>query len=70
LGKYNLYLGAGFSGDRLNTLYKEMLDEDAILRELSVLLSRYANERQLGERFGDFAVRTGVVKPSQSVTVY
>lgn len=67
---YNLYLGAGFSGDRLNTLYKEMLDEDGILKELSVLLSRYANERQSGERFGDFAVRIGVVKPSQSVTVY
>ena len=58
IGRYNLYLGAGFSGDRLNTLYKEMLDEEGILKELSVLLSRYANERQPGERFGDFTVRT------------
>jgi sulfite reductase (NADPH) hemoprotein beta-component len=70
IGRYNLYLGAGFSGDRLNTLYKEMLDEEGILKELSVLLSRYANERQPGERFGDFTVRTGIVSPSQSVTVY
>lgn len=70
IGRYNLYLGAGFSGDRLNTLYKEMLDEEGILKELSVLLSRYANERQPGERFGDFTVRAGIVSPSQSVTVY
>ena len=47
-----------------------MLDEEGILKELSVLLSRYANERQPGERFGDFTVRTGIVSPSQSVTVY
>lgn len=70
LGRYNLYLGAGFAGERLNTLYKEMLDEPAILEELSTLLSLYAEEREAGERFGDFVVRAGIVAPSQAVVSY
>ena len=26
-GKYNMYLGGSFNGDRLNKLYKENIDE-------------------------------------------
>ena len=62
LGRYNLYLGANHAGERLNKLYREMLDEDGILRELSPLLAAYAAERRPGEGFGDFVVRTGVVR--------
>ena len=61
-GRYNLYLGASHAGERLNKLYREMLDEDGILRELSPLLAAYAAGRAPGESFGDFVVRTGVVK--------
>ncbi|WP_430813570.1 NADPH-dependent assimilatory sulfite reductase hemoprotein subunit [Carboxylicivirga sp. RSCT41] len=68
-GKYNLYLGAGFAGERLNTLYKEMLGEEEILQLLDPLFGQYAKERKGKERFGDFIVRTGVVDPSQSVSV-
>ena len=39
-----------------------MLDEDGILRELTPLLAAYATSREAGESFGDFVVRTGVVK--------
>ncbi len=60
-GKYNLYLGASFTGNRLNRLYKEMIDETAILSELQKLFSLYANERAEGEKFGDFVVRKGIV---------
>lgn len=60
-GRYNLYLGASFNGDRLNHLYKEMLTEANILYELSNLFSLYADKRLQGERFGDFIVRQGVV---------
>jgi sulfite reductase (NADPH) hemoprotein beta-component len=60
-GKYNLYLGASFTGNRLNKLYKEMLDEKGILEELQKLFSLYANEKGEGEKFGDFVVRKGVV---------
>ncbi|HEX3010005.1 MAG TPA: NADPH-dependent assimilatory sulfite reductase hemoprotein subunit, partial [Bacteroidales bacterium] len=38
-GKYNLYLGASFTGTRLNKLYKEMLDEQGILEELQKIFS-------------------------------
>lgn len=62
LGHYNLYLGAGFVGDRLNSLYKETLSEAQILSELRPLITDYANERNKGERFGDFIIRKGVVK--------
>jgi sulfite reductase (NADPH) hemoprotein beta-component len=60
-GTYNLYLGASFAGDRLNQLHRENIGEAEILRDLSGLFRRYAAERTAGERFGDFAVRAGLV---------
>ena len=56
-GRYNLYLGGDHEGERLNRLYKENLDEAAILKELDVLFWLYKKERVGGERFGDFALR-------------
>ena len=70
MGKYNMYLGASFNGDRLNTLYKEMLTEEDILRELSDLLPRYAEERQNGEHFGNFVIRKGIVVAQTVVRQY
>jgi len=67
LGRYNMYLGAGFTGDRLNTLYKETLSEDEIIEELKVLLARYANEREKGEKFGDYVGRVGIIEHQKSV---
>lgn len=61
-GKYNLYLGAGFQGQRLNKLYRENINEEQILSELTPMLHRYAKEREQGERFGDFVIRAGYVK--------
>lgn len=61
-GKYNMYLGAAFDGSRLNKMYRENIGEKEILSELRVLLSRYAKERFEGEHFGDFTIRTGIVK--------
>lgn len=61
-GKYNMYLGAAFDGSRLSKMYRESIGEEEILSELSMLLSRFAKERQEGEHFGDFVVRDGVVK--------
>jgi len=69
-GKYNLYLGAGFTGNRLNTLYREMLNEQEILQELSGIIAAYAEERKAGERFGDFTVRKGLVQAGQLVNVF
>ena len=60
-GHYNLYLGAGFAGDRLNKLYRDNIDEEEILSALDPLFARYASERMDGERFGDFVIRIGIV---------
>ncbi|WP_255211019.1 assimilatory sulfite reductase (NADPH) hemoprotein subunit [Methylogaea oryzae] len=60
-GRYNLYLGAGFDGGRLNKLYRESQSEDEIVAALAPIIERYARERQAGERFGDFAIRAGYV---------
>ena len=66
VGRYNLYLGAAFNGERMNKLYKEMLDEDGIVAELTPLLADYAQNRQPAERFGDFSIRRGYVQPTES----
>jgi sulfite reductase (NADPH) hemoprotein beta-component len=65
LGKYNLYLGGGFVGDRLNKLYRENLGDEEIVATLEPILHRYARERNPGERFGDFVIRTGYVKATR-----
>ncbi|MCD8793560.1 NADPH-dependent assimilatory sulfite reductase hemoprotein subunit [Staphylococcus gallinarum] len=60
-GKYNMYLGASFMGDRLNKMYKENIGEAEILESLRPILLQYAKERTEGEHFGDFVVRAGIV---------
>jgi len=66
VGKYNMYLGGGFAGNRLNKLYRENIGETEILEELRPILNRYAKERQEGEHFGDFVIRAGYVKEVRS----
>jgi sulfite reductase (NADPH) hemoprotein beta-component len=63
-GLYNLYLGAAFNGTRLNKLYAEDVDKARMLALLEPMLVRYAAEREDGERFGDFAIRAGYVRPT------
>jgi sulfite reductase (NADPH) hemoprotein beta-component len=60
-GKYNLYFGGGFHGQRLNKMYLENVGEAAILSALDRVLGHYARERKEGEHFGDFAIRAGYV---------
>ena len=61
-GHYNLYLGGNFIGTRLNTLYKETLTEPEILSELQPIIADYAQNRELGEKLGDFVIRKQYVK--------
>jgi sulfite reductase (NADPH) hemoprotein beta-component len=60
-GRYNLHLGGDGRGQRLNRLYRENIDEAAILAALDEAFARFAAERQPQERFGDFAWRVGLV---------
>lgn len=57
LGKYNLHLGGDYQGTRLNKIYKENIDEAAILAELDILFTSFKNEKKENEHFGDYAVR-------------
>jgi sulfite reductase (NADPH) hemoprotein beta-component len=61
-GKYNLYLGGGFHGQRLNKMYLENVGENAILVALEGVLGHYARDRLTDEHFGDFAIRAGYVR--------
>lgn len=61
LGRYNLQLGGDHTGMRLNKIYKESLDETAILKELDQLFGAFARERNPKESFGDFAVRKQLI---------
>jgi sulfite reductase (NADPH) hemoprotein beta-component len=57
-GRYNLYLGGAFDGSRLSKLYTDDLDHDGIVTALDPLFAAYAAERDDGERFGEFLIRT------------
>ncbi|KAJ1827635.1 Sulfite reductase [NADPH] subunit beta, partial [Coemansia sp. RSA 2599] len=61
-GAYNLYLGGGHNGERLNKIYRESVNEEQILELLTPIIKQYALERSEGERFGDFVIRKGIVK--------
>lgn len=68
-GRYDLRLAADFRGQRLNQLYRDNVDEAALLDVLELLFSRYAGERSIGEHFGDFLLRAGVLKPPQKIAL-
>lgn len=63
-GAYNMYLGGGYHGNRLNKLYRSSIKEEEILGIMKPLLKRYAIERNEGEKLGDFVVRIGMIKPT------
>ncbi|KAJ5123217.1 Sulfite reductase subunit beta [Penicillium atrosanguineum] len=71
-GAYNMYLGGGYHGQRLNKLYRSSIKEDEILEIMKDLLKRYAQERNTDgdtpERFGDFCIRAGVIKATTNGT--
>ena len=60
-GRYTLFLGAGFAGDRLGAPYLDNANEAEVLAALNPLFEKFSHERQDAEHFGDFLVRQGVV---------
>lgn len=60
-GKYNMYIGGGAHGQRLNKMLLENVGEEKILATLGEIFRRYARERTPGEPFGDFVIRAGIV---------
>ncbi|MFW7342979.1 assimilatory sulfite reductase (NADPH) hemoprotein subunit [Pollutimonas sp. H1-120] len=63
LGRYDLRLGANFTGERLNIPYRENIAEPEILDTLDGLFGAYAKNRRPDEKFGDFLLRSAVIPP-------
>ncbi len=64
-GAYNMYLGGGYHGQRLNKLYRASIMEEEILEIMKDLLKRYSKERNEGEKFGDWTIRAGIIKETR-----
>ena len=60
LGKYTIFLGGNPEGTRLNTQYRDLVEESDLAGALRDVLQTYVNTRQPGERVGDWADRVGV----------
>ncbi|KAF2129616.1 thiamine diphosphate-binding protein [Dothidotthia symphoricarpi CBS 119687] len=60
-GAYNMYLGGGYHGQRLNKLYRSSIKEEEILEIMRPMIKQYAKERNDGEHFGDFVIRKGYI---------
>ncbi|KAI9667918.1 MAG: hypothetical protein M1821_000738 [Bathelium mastoideum] len=60
-GAYNMYLGGGYHGQRLNKLYRSSIKEEEIVEIMRGFIKRYSLERRDGERFGDWCIRTGLI---------
>ncbi len=67
-GLYNLHLGAAFNGTRLNSLFRESVQEAEILQVLDQLFADYAAGRNEDEYFGDFLYRQGLLSNSSHST--
>ncbi|MRN37080.1 assimilatory sulfite reductase (NADPH) hemoprotein subunit [Neisseria sp. N95_16] len=63
VGRYNLYTGGNREGTRIPRLFKENITEPEILDIINQWVGAWAQSREANEGFGDFAVRSGIVKP-------
>jgi sulfite reductase (NADPH) hemoprotein beta-component len=63
-GRYQLWLGGDTAGMRLNKLWKDVVKDPEIEAELRPVLQRYATERNVGERFGDWCHRSLLAQPA------
>ena len=61
-GKYNLHLGGNRAGTRIPKMYRENISTAEIMQELDSLIGAWAANREPGEGFGDYVIRTGVIE--------
>jgi sulfite reductase (NADPH) hemoprotein beta-component len=61
-GRYAVFLGAGFAGERLGAPFLDNANEAEVLDALAPLLASFADDRHQGEHFGDFLIRSGAVR--------
>lgn len=63
LDRYNLHLGGNRIGTRIPRMYRENISSAEILSILDTLIGYWAKDRQDQEGFGDYLIRTDVIKP-------
>ena len=63
-GRYQLWLGGNASGTRLNKLFKDVVKDPEIETELRPILTRFGQERNNAERFGDWCERVLLQEPA------
>lgn len=56
-GRYQIWVGGNEGSTRVNRLWKDNVKDPELLNELKPVFERYARERSVGERFGDWADR-------------
>ncbi|RRO05771.1 assimilatory sulfite reductase (NADPH) hemoprotein subunit [Pectobacterium aquaticum] len=61
--RYNVHLGGNREGTRIPRMYRENINETEILAEIDRLIGLWAQDRQPNEGFGDFVIRTNIIKP-------
>jgi sulfite reductase (NADPH) hemoprotein beta-component len=65
-GRYQVYLGGNASSTRLNRLHRDSVKDPELVDTLRPILTRYAQERQPEERFGDWCARVLWSEPEAS----
>ena len=63
VGRYNLHLGGNRIGTRIPRLFKENISADEIVNLIDGWVKDWAENREDNECFGDFAIRSKIVKP-------
>ncbi len=58
-GKYTLFAGGGWLGDRLNYIYKDLVADDVVVDELIGIFAAFKANRNEGESLGAFCTRVG-----------
>ena len=58
-GKYTLYAGGGWLGNRLAYIYKDMVPDDVVVDELVTIFAAFKAHREEGESLGTFCTRVG-----------
>ncbi|MBM3821498.1 MAG: NADPH-dependent assimilatory sulfite reductase hemoprotein subunit [Verrucomicrobia bacterium] len=65
-GRYQVWVGGNVAGTRLNRVWKDVMKEAELEKELEPVLNRFAKERLKNERFGDWCDR--VLLPSSVIS--
>ncbi|MGV3485352.1 MAG: NADPH-dependent assimilatory sulfite reductase hemoprotein subunit [Planctomycetaceae bacterium] len=69
-GKYTVFLGGSLLGNRMNTIFKDLVPLSQITNVLRPVLMYFKQSRQSGESFGDFCHRMGTEELQRFASEY